>query len=77
MYDLKAQKPVSFLYYVKNGEFPYPMAEGFYQLATAVKSSDEYHPSKAWLYLDHNRYTPIYMTQNVADAEAVLPIKDE
>lgn len=77
MYDLKAQKPVSFLYYVKNGEFPYPMAEGFYQLATAVKSSDESHPSKTWLYLEHDRYTPIYKTQNVADADAVLPIKDE
>lgn len=77
MYDFKAQKPVSFLYYVKNGEFPYPMAEGFYQLATAVKSSDESHPSKTWLYLEHDRYTPIYKTQNVADADAVLPIKDE
>lgn len=77
MYDLKAQKPVSFLYYVKNGEFPYPMAEGFYQLATAVKSADKSHPSKAWLYLAHDGYTPSYKTQNVADAEPVLPIKDE
>ena len=77
MYDLKAQKPVSFLYYVKNGEFPYPMAEGFYQLATAVKSADKSHSSKAWLYLAHDGYTPSYKTQNVADAEPVLPIKDE
>lgn len=75
--DSVAQKPFSFLYYVKDGKFPYPEAEGLYQLATDAESSDRRNPSKAWLHLGHDSYTPFYKTFNLSEADPVLPIKDE
>ncbi len=80
IYESAAQKPVSFLYYVKNGKFPYPEAEGFYQLATSSSENDYDNSSSARLYLKHQQekgYEPSASTNNVAEADAVLPIKDE
>lgn len=80
IYNSTTQKPASFLYYVKNGKFPYPEAEGFYQLATSSSTTDFTNPSSSRLYLKHQQedgYEPSASTNNVAEADAVLPIKDE
>lgn len=73
------EKTASFLYVVDDGKFPYPEAEGFYQLATASSSLDKERPSKTWLYFQHkgDGYSPSYQTNNMAEADPVLPIKDE
>ncbi len=69
-------KPASFLYYVKNGKFPYPEAQGFYQLATTNSSADKERPSTTHLFVGQSNLS-LDNVNNLAEADAVLPVKDE
>lgn len=69
-------KPASFLYYVKNGKFPYPEAQGFYQLATTNSSDDKERPSTTHLFVGQSNLS-LDNVNNLAEADAVLPVKDE
>lgn len=69
-------KPASFLYYVKNGKFPYPEAQGFYQLATTNSAKDKERPSTTHLFLGQSN-PQLEKVNNLAEADAVLPVKDE
>ena len=69
-------KPVSYLYYVENGKFPYPEAQGFYQLAFTTSTKDLGRPSTSKLLLDYGE-VKFDIVHNLAQADAVLPVKDE
>lgn len=79
IYKSETKETASFLYVVDDGKFPYPEAEGFYQLATSCSESDKESPSTTRLYLEHKvgGYSPSDITNNLAEADAVLPVKDE
>lgn len=77
IYNTKTKKTESYVYVVNYGNFPYPNAEGFYQLATTNSSYDKGNNSRCCFMLRHESYNPCELNNNIAEADAVLPVKDE
>lgn len=65
------------VYVINDKNFPYPDAQGFYQLATSNSTLDKEHNSRCRLFLGQGNYKPCEIDNNMAEADTVLPVKDE
>nr|WP_308532801.1 hypothetical protein [uncultured Prevotella sp.] len=67
------------VYVINDENFPYPDAQGFYQLATSNSILDKENNSRCRLLLDKEGYNnkPNDKDNNMAEADAILPVKDE
>ena len=65
------------VYVIKDKTFPFPDAQGFYQLATSNSTLDKENNSRCRLLLDKESYKPHDKDNNMAEADAILPVKDE